>query len=163
MLSSLHLGDAEARSSRIGFHKAGEPETTDDVGIRWPRHAPAYEDAVRDMHFGEGAKEIVESKLVECQGFHEHATRAIGHPDDVKVALQDAVLAGRSVDGDVGKVEGIACAVVGKTEIVAINGANRGSGIVVLRIGLPVGSHHDVHRAALLLHQIAIIFFTIHE
>ena len=47
---------------------------------------------------------LVQCELIEGHGLDEHTTGGVGHVDEVEIALQDAILAGGAVDGDVGEV-----------------------------------------------------------
>ena len=147
--SSEH--DVSLRSAAgIGFDEAGQPQAGDEVLDGGHGLTAANEHAVGDVHLGVGTQEVVQRKLVERQRFYEHVAGGIGHANQVEVALQDTVLARCAVDGDVGKVEGMAAVGCGEGEVVAVDGT-----ALVAVVGGPVAARD--------IYDVAVVLFAVHK
>ena len=147
----FHLRHAETAAAGVGLHEARQPETRNHAVLVGQVLALTHEHGVGDVQVGIGAEEVVERKFVECQSLNEHVARGIGQADEVEVALQDAVLARRAVNGDIGKVE--LPAAVGRVEREV--GAADGIGGAVGIVGVPVALFN--------FYDVAVVFFLIHK
>ena len=104
LFECLHLGDAEAAAAGIGLHEAGQADVVDDLIVRHQVFTAAtYHQTLADAD-AKTLQVLIQCELVEGHGLYEHAAGGVGETDEVEIALQDAVLAGRSVNGDVGEV-----------------------------------------------------------
>ncbi len=122
VVEGFHLADAEGTTACIGFDETGQTDALDDFGGRGEVFATAHHEAVADMDTGQRTQVIVERKLIESEGFDENTAGAVGEADEIEVALQDAVLARRTVDGDVGEIEPVALSVDFVREITKVDG-----------------------------------------
>ena len=67
---------------------------------------------------------VVQRELVERQRLNQHITSRVRQVDEVKVALQDTVLARGAMDGDVGVVKTHFLSLVHKREVVTVDGGS---------------------------------------
>ena len=122
VVEGFHLADAEGTTAGIGFDETGQTDAFDDFGGRGEVFAAAHHEAVADMDTGQRTQIIVERKLIESEGFDENTAGAVGEADEIEVALQDAVLTRRTVDGDVGEIEPVALSVDFVRKITKVDG-----------------------------------------
>ena len=147
----LHLRHAEAAAVGGGLDEARHSDAlfhlvvADEFFI-----ATADEQAVGHADTI-AAQVVVEYKLVERHGLDEYAAGAVGQVDELKVALQQAVLSGCAVDGDVGIVEDDQFVALFEREVVAVDGSR----CSVSEHGMPVETSHldDVDVVALLVEK----------
>ena len=163
LVGGLYLGHSEARASGIWLDETGKSDAVDDFLIGHTLHAVSYEDAVGNVDFGEGAEEVVQGIFVEGQRLYQHSAGAVWDADDVEVALQYAVFARCTVDGDIGEVEELAFVVAGIAEVVVVDGYPCGSLIIGKVIGRVVWTHDGMHVVSFLFHDVAIVFLFVHE
>ena len=81
-----------------------------------------HHQAVADMYAGKRSKIIIKRELVESKCLNKYATGAVRETDQVEITLENTVFAGRTMDGDVGEIEGLALAVHFIREVVEIDG-----------------------------------------
>ena len=82
---------------------------------------------------------VVAGVFVESQRSGEHAAAGVGQTDHIEVSLENTVLARRSVDGNVGEVEGMLHARTRKRKIILIDRTSV-LGMPILRF-----KDHDSH------------------
>ena len=138
LVGILHLGDAEAGTVGGRLHEAGHAHDGLDFlfGV-FVFLAATEQDAVGHVDV-EGAHEVVEHVFVERHGLHKHTTGGVGNVEQLEIALQDAVLARRAVNGDVGIVEDYGFPVVQEREVVFVDGHD----VAVIEVDVPVEFLH---------------------
>lgn len=151
-MGGLDLGGAETAAATGGLDEAGEPDAVDDVLVAdLVFLSDADGEAVGNLD-AEGSHVVVGGELVVSEGFDEDAAGAVWHGDEVKVALQDAVLAGGSVDGDIAEVRTYASAMaVGEGKVVAVHG------------GLLTVGEQCIPLSCVYLYLVYIVTLVVHE
>ena len=139
----LHLGHAERTAVGGGLHEARHADALFNLVVADQLFvAFADEQALGHAH-AKAAQVVVEHELVEGHGLYEYAAGAVRQVDKLEIALHDAVLAGCSVDGDIGIVEHHQTTILHEREVVTVDG---GRGAVV-QVDVPVHAFHvdDIH------------------
>ena len=85
--------------------------------------------------------------FIECQRCRQHTTATIRHLDHIQIALQNAVLARRTMDRDVSKIKGMFHALARKRKIILIDRT------AVLGMPIHTVKHYDGDIIALFVHK----------
>ena len=118
----FHFAHTEGAAAGIGLDETRESDALDDFLRSGQRLSATHHQAVADMDAGKCAKIIIKRELVESKCLNKYATGAVRETDQVEITLENTVLAGRTMDGDVSEIEGLALAVYFIREVVEIDG-----------------------------------------
>ena len=129
----LHLGGAEAASAAGGLYKAGQANAADDVLVAHLGVMTLADEQAVGHAYAERAHVVVQHKLVIRHGLHQHVAGAVGHPNQVKIALQNAVFARCAMNGDITEVGTYFFFPREERKIVAVHGGSA----AVLKDGFP--------------------------